>query len=142
MRIMGLDYGSHTVGVAVTDEYESLALPLKTVFREREDKLRRTISEICGIAASYKVGLVVIGLPLLMSGEEGTRARKTRDFAGKLAARLAIPVVFCDERLTTWEAEELLSEAGRPRARQKEVIDQMAAAIILEDYLRSREGTV
>lgn len=136
MRILGLDYGSKTVGVAMTDALGMTVQPYKTIQRERESKLRQTLSEIAEIVEQYQIKKIVMGLPLNMDDTEGDRAAKTRDFAEKLKLRVAVPIEFTDERLTTMEAEEILDQSGIPRSEQKKVIDQVAAQLILEQYLR------
>lgn len=136
MRILGLDYGSKTVGVAMTDVLGMTVQPYKTIQRERESKLRQTLSEIAEIVEQYQIEKIVMGLPLNMDDTEGDRASKTRDFAEKLKLRVAVPIEFTDERLTTMEAEEILDQSGIPRSEQKKVIDQVAAQLILEQYLR------
>ena len=136
MRILGLDYGSKTVGVAMTDALGMTVQPYKTIKRDRESKLRQTLSEIAEIVEQYQIGKIVMGLPLNMDDTEGDRAAKTRDFAEKLKLRVAVPIEFTDERLTTMEAEEILDQSGIPRSEQKKVIDQVAAQLILEQYLR------
>lgn len=136
MRILGLDYGSKTVGVAMTDALGMTVQPYKTIQRDRESKLRQTLSEIAEIVEQYQIEKIVMGLPLNMDDTEGNRATKTRDFAEKLKLRVAVPIEFTDERLTTMEAEEILDQSGIPRSEQKKVIDQVAAQLILEQYLR------
>ena len=136
MRILGLDYGSKTVGVAMTDALGMTVQPYKTIQRDRESKLRQTLSEIAEIVEQYQIAKIVMGLPLNMDDTEGDRAAKTRDFAEKLKLRVAVPIEFTDERLTTMEAEEILDQSGIPRSEQKKVIDQVAAQLILEQYLR------
>lgn len=136
MRILGLDYGSKTVGVAMTDALGMTVQPYKTIQRDRESKLRQTLSEITEIVEQYQIEKIVMGLPLNMDDTEGDRAAKTRDFAEKLKLRVAVPIEFTDERLTTMEAEEILDQSGIPRSEQKKVIDQVAAQLILEQYLR------
>lgn len=136
MRILGLDYGSKTVGVAMTDALGMTVQPYKTIQRDRESKLRQTLSEIAEIVEQYQIEKIVMGLPLNMDDTEGDRAAKTRDFAEKLKLRVAVPIEFTDERLTTMEAEGILDQSGIPRSEQKKVIDQVAAQLILEQYLR------
>ena len=136
MRILGLDYGSKTVGVAMTDALGMTVQPYKTIQRDRESKLRQTLSEIAEIVEQYQIKKIVMGLPLNMDDTEGDRAAKTRDFAEKLKLRVAVPIELTDERLTTMEAEEILDQSGIPRSEQKKVIDQVAAQLILEQYLR------
>ncbi|SDZ79708.1 putative holliday junction resolvase [Oribacterium sp. KHPX15] len=136
MRILGLDYGSKTVGVAMTDPMGITVQPFKTILRDRESKLRKTLSEIQKIVSDYDVEKIVVGLPLNMDDTEGERALRTRDFVEMLKLRVTVPVEFTDERLTTMEAAEILDESGIKRSEQKRVIDQVAAQLILEQYLR------
>lgn len=136
MRILGLDYGSKTVGVAITDPMGITVQPLKTIFRDRETKLRKTLAEIEKIVEDNDVEKIILGLPLNMDDSEGDRAMATRTFAEKLALRVTVPIEFADERLTTIEAAEILDESGVKRCDQKQYIDQVAAQIILEQYLR------
>lgn len=135
MRILGLDYGSRTVGVAITDPTGMIAQPLRTIVRERESALRKTLSEIAEIVKTYEVERIILGLPLNMDDSEGERAEKTRSFADLLAKRVSVPIEFMDERLTTVEAGEILDESGVPRSGQKKMIDQVAAQLILEAYM-------
>ena len=120
----------------MTDALGMTVQPYKTIQRERESKLRQTLSEIAEIVEQYQIEKIVMGLPLNMDDTEGDRAAKTRDFAEKLKLRVAVPIEFTDERLTTMEAEEILDQSGIPRSEQKKVIDQVAAQLILEQYLR------
>ena len=136
MRILGLDYGSKTVGVAITDPMGITVQPLKTIFRDRETKLRKTLAEIEKIVEDNDVEKIILGLPLNMDDSEGDRAMATRAFAEKLALRVTVPIECADERLTTIEAAEILDESGVKRCDQKQYIDQVAAQIILEQYLR------
>ena len=140
MRILGLDYGARTVGVAICDPLGLTAQPLETVFRKEENKLRRTYARLEEICRARGADLLVVGLPLNMDGSEGERARLARDFGATLSRRTGLPVEYEDERLTTREAGELLSESGMPRDRRKTVIDQLAAVLILESYLKRKES--
>lgn len=141
MRIMGLDYGSRTVGVALTDPTGLIAQPHCTLTRDREAKLRKTLQEIESMVLEYQVERIVLGLPFNMDDSEGERAEKTRAFREKLAQRVSVPIEFVDERLTTMAAQEILDESGVPRSEQKQMIDQVAAQLILEEYMQrmSRE---
>ncbi len=136
MRILGLDYGSKTVGVAITDPMGITVQPLKTIVRDRESALRKTLKEIQEIVEDNEVEKIILGLPLNMNDTEGDRAKLTREFAEKLKLRVSVPIEFEDERLTTMEAAEILDESGVKRCEQKKVIDQLAAQLILEQYLR------
>ncbi len=136
MRIMGLDYGSRTVGVAVTDAQNMSAQPLLTITRSREDKLRRTLARIDSLISEYDIGTIVLGHPLNMDDTEGSRAKKTEEFRDLLIKRTSLPVILWDERLTTVEADEILAENGVKPENRKDTIDQVAAVLILESYMR------
>ena len=138
-RILGLDFGDRTVGVAVTDGLGLTAQGVETIFRERPTHLRKTYARIEGLIEEYDISRIVLGLPLNMDDSEGDRAEKTREFGDALERRTGIPVIYQDERLTSVAAAELLSEAGIPAKDHKEKIDMVAAQLILEDYLRSHE---
>ena len=140
MRILALDYGSKTVGLAITDALGYTVLPYKTLWREREGKLRQTVRAICEVVEKESVGEVVLGLPLNMDGSRGERAEKATIFYALLKKNLSCPLIFFDERLSTVEAREILDKNGVPREKQKEVLDQVAAQVILEDYLRSKSS--
>lgn len=137
MRIMGLDYGSKTVGVALTDPLGITAQPLETITRESENKLRRTLARLETIVSEYHVDSIVLGLPVNMDGSVGDRAVKSLEFKEKLEKRLQIPVTMQDERLTTVEADAILDEMRVPHSERKQYIDKIAAAFILEDYMNS-----
>ncbi len=134
-RVLGLDYGSKTVGVAVTDALGLTAVSLETIKREKENHLRSTYRRIAELIDEYGVELAVVGLPLNMDGSEGERAKLARQFAEELARRTGVDIVMQDERLTTAEAEELLAMTGKRRGNTKDRIDAVEAAIILTDYL-------
>ena len=138
MRILALDYGSKTVGLAITDALGYTVLPYKTLWREREGKLRRTVKAICEVVLEENIEEVVLGLPLNMDGRRGERAEKATVFYDLLKKNLSCPLVFFDERLSTVEAKAILDENAVPANKQKEVLDQVAAQVILEDYLRSK----
>ena len=135
MRILGLDYGEKTLGVAVSDELEVTARELETIERERPTHLRRTFARLEALIEEYGIQKAVLGLPLNMDGSEGDRAEKTRAFAEALERRTGLEIIFQDERLTTVEADEILEERGVPRQQRKKTIDALAAALILQDYL-------
>ena len=139
MRILGLDYGARTIGVAVSDSSGKLALPLETVRRKEENKLRRSLARIQQLCAEYGAERIVIGLPLNMDDTEGERARLTRLFGDHVTRRTGLPVVYEDERLTSVEADELLAEGGVPWKDRKKTEDQIAAALILRSYLEKEE---
>ena len=137
MRIMGLDYGSRTVGVAVSDALGLTAQGAETVTREEENKLRKTLRRIEELAREYEVERIVLGYPKHMNNSLGDRAEKTEAFKEMLERRLGLPVVLWDERLTTVAAERILMESGVRRENRKEVIDKVAAGLILQGYLDS-----
>lgn len=137
MRIMGLDYGAKTVGVAISDELLLTAQPVETITRTRESKLRQTLSRIETLMEEYQVEKVVIGLPKKLNNEEGDRCEKTREFAKMLEQRTGLEVVFWDERLTTVAADAVLAEAGVAKQNRKDYIDKVAASLILKGYLES-----
>ena len=134
-RIMGLDYGSKTVGVALTDPLRITSQPFETVVRKSENKLRQTLSRLEQIISEYDVRLIVLGCPLNMDGSAGERARKTLEFKELLEKRTDMEVVLQDERLTSVEADGLLEEMDIPGSERKKYIDQLAASLILKDYM-------
>ena len=129
MRILGLDYGSKTVGVALSDATCLIAQPLETIERKQENKLRQTYARIEALVVEHDVDKIVLGLPKMMNNTEGPRVQATREFAENLERRTGLPIIFEDERLTTVE------ETGVCVSGRKEHIDKMAAAIILQSYL-------
>lgn len=135
MRIMGLDYGNKTVGVAISDEMMLTAQPIETIWRERTGKLRRTFARLEDLIEEYDVETIVIGLPKRLNNEEGERCELTRKFGDKLEQRTGLTVVYQDERLTTVAADAVLDESGVRKDRRKQYIDKMAASIILQGYL-------
>lgn len=138
MRIMGLDFGSKTVGVALSDSLLITAHGLEIIGRKEENKLRRTLARIEELIQEYEVTEIVLGLPKNMNGTEGERVALTREFAEKLERRTGLPVIFWDERLTTVAADKAMMEAGIRRERRKEYVDKIAASLILQGYLDSR----
>ena len=138
MRMMGLDYGTKTVGVAVSDPLGITAQAVETIERKAENKLRQTLARIEALAKEYEVEKFVIGLPKHMNNDIGERAVKSMEFGEMLHRRTGIEVVMWDERLTTASAERTLMEAGVRRENRKQVIDQIAAVFILQSYLDSR----
>ncbi len=138
MRIMGLDFGSKTVGVAMSDPTLLIAQPLEIIRRKEANKLRQTLARIEALAVEYEVEEIVLGLPLNMDDSEGERALLTREFKDKLERRTGLCVHFWDERLTTVEADNAMMEAGIRRENRKEYVDKIAAAFILQGYLDYR----
>ena len=137
MRILGLDYGSKTVGVAVSDPLGLTAQSVETIWRKQENKLRQTLARIEELAAEYQEEKIVLGLPKNMNNTIGERAEKTLEFREMLERRTGLPVVMWDERLTTVEAERTLMEASVRRENRKQYLDQLAAVFILQGYLDS-----
>ena len=138
MRIMGLDYGTKTVGVAVSDPLGITAQAVETIERKAENKLRQTFARIETLAKEYEVEEFVLGLPKHMNNDIGERAEKSMEFGEMLRRRTGIEVIMWDERLTTVSAERTLIEAGVRRENRKQFIDQIAAVFILQSYLDSR----
>lgn len=139
MRILGLDFGSKTVGVAVTDPLGITAQGVEIIRRDSPKKLRKTLARIEELVRQYDIERIVLGYPVMLSGSEGERALKTKEFAVLLEKRLNLEIVFQDERLTTVEANEIMDEMGIKKEERKKYVDQIAATIILEDYMRKQE---
>lgn len=137
MRIMGLDYGSKTVGVAMSDELLITAQVLETITRKDENKLRKTLARIEEIVKEYQVGTIVLGYPKNMNNTLGDRIERTMEFKEALERRCNLPVILWDERLTTIAAEKSLMESKVRREHRKDYVDQVAAAFILQGYLDS-----
>lgn len=138
MRIMGLDFGSKTVGVAVSDSLLVTAQGLEIIRRKEENKLRQTLARIEALIVEYEVGEIVLGLPKNMNATEGDRVRLTMEFQEKLERRTGLPVHLWDERLTTVSARKAMMEAGIRRENRKEYVDKIAAALILQGFLDRR----
>lgn len=137
MRVMGLDYGSKTVGVAVSDLLGITAQGVETIERKDENKLRQTLARIEALIQEYEVNKIVLGFPKNMNNTIGERAQKSLEFKEKLERRTGLPVVMWDERLTTVEAERTLMESGVRRENRKKYVDKIAAVFILQGYLDS-----
>ncbi len=138
-RIICLDYGSKTVGVAVTDSLGLTVQPVETIWRESENKLRRTLARIGELIEQYDTDRIVIGLPYNMDDTVGQRAEKALEFAQKIEKRFGIKPIMHDERLSTESAKEILGEMGITGRESKQYIDKIAAVCILEDYLNERK---
>ena len=141
MRIMGLDYGAKTVGVAISDALLLTAQGVETIFRTQENKLRQTLARIKSLCEEYEVTEIVLGFPKNMNNTIGDRAEKSLEFAEMLKKRTGLPVVMWDERLTTVEAEHTLMESGVRRENRKKYVDKIAAVFILQGYLDARART-
>ena len=135
MRILGLDFGSKTVGVAVSDGLLLTAQGVETIERKDENKLCKTCARIEELIAEYEITEIVLGLPKNMNNTEGERVEKTKAFGEMLERRTGLPVHYWDERLTTVAAEQILMESGVRRENRKAVIDKVAAGLILQGYL-------
>ncbi len=135
MRILGLDYGSKTVGVAVSDPLGITAQGVETIERREENKLRRTLARIEELCIEYEVEKIVLGLPKNMNNTIGDRAQSSEQFREMLERRTGLPIVMWDERLTTVSAERVLKENGVRREDRKKYIDKIAAVFILQSYL-------
>ena len=135
MRIMGLDFGSKTVGVAVSDPLGITAQPIEIVRRKSENKLRQTLARIEELIREYQVTQLVLGLPKNMNNTLGERAEKSLEFKEMLERRTGLPVVMWDERLTTVEANRALMEGNVRREERGKYVDALAAVLILQCYL-------
>ncbi len=130
MVLLGLDIGEKRIGLAASDRLGKTAQPLDTIKRDDE-----TLRRLSALVRERGVERLIVGLPLRMDGSEGAQARDVRSYAGELSSTLGVPVEFVDERLTTREAESLLSEAGAPRRVRRGASDRLAAALILRAYM-------
>lgn len=137
MRVMGLDYGSKTVGVAISDPLGITAQGIETIERKEENKLRQTLARIEALVKEYEVEKIVLGFPKNMNNTIGERAEKSLELKEKLERRIGIPVIMWDERLTTVEAERTLIESKVRRENRKKYVDKIAAVFILQGYLDS-----
>jgi putative holliday junction resolvase len=131
-RLLGLDVGTKTIGLALSDVTRSIATPYETI---RRTKFTSDAKILGDIVDKMEVGGLIIGLPINLDGSEGPRAQSTRAFARNLAKHIDLPMAFWDERLSTAAVERHLIEADAPRKRRAEVIDRMAAAYILQGAL-------
>ena len=136
-RVMALDVGGRRIGVAMSDPTRVLASPLTTL---RAEPRPRAIGQIAELVAQHNVAEVVVGLPLTLSGEVGPQAKLVQAFVAELQAALAVPLHMFDERLTSVAADRLMQELGIKPERRRERIDEVAASIILQDFLDSRRG--
>ena len=137
MRVLGLDYGSKTVGVAISDPLGLTAQGVETIWRKQENKLRQTLARIEELISEYQVERIVLGYPKNMNNTVGERALKSLEYKEKLEKRTGLPIVLWDERLTTVEANRTLMEAKVRRENRKQYLDELAAIFILQGYLDS-----
>ena len=135
---MGLDYGSKTIGVAVSDPMGLTAQGLEIIRREEENKLRKSLRRIEELVKEYQVEEIVLGFPKNMNNTIGERAEKSLQLKETLERRLGLPVIMWDERLTTVEADRTLIEAGVRRKKKKKYVDMIAAVFILQGYLDAK----
>jgi len=140
LRIMGLDFGAKTVGVAISDSLLLTAQGIEIIRRKEENKQRQTLARIEELIKEYEVKEIVLGMPYNMDDTIGERGRKTLEFKENLERRSGLKVILQDERLTTFEAEERMAETGVKKAKQKEYIDMLAAMIILQGYLDGKDN--
>lgn len=138
MRIMGLDFGSKTVGVAISDPLLITAQGIEIIRRKEENKLRQTLARIEELIVEYGVEEIVLGYPKNMNNTEGVRVELTKEFQDKLERRTGLPVYLWDERLTTVAADKAMMEAGIRREERKEHVDRITACFILQGYLDKR----
>ena len=134
-RIIGLDFGSKTTGVAVSDPFGWTAQGVEIIRRKEENKLRKTLARIEELVKEYGASRIVLGLPKNMNNSLGDRAEKSLAFKEMLERRTGLPVVMWDERLTTVAADRTMMEAGIRREHRKEYVDEIAAVFILQNYL-------
>ena len=137
MRILGLDYGSKTVGVAISDPLGITAQGVETIWRKQENHPRQTLARIEELVSEYHVEKIVLGYPKNMNNTIGERAQKSLEFKEMLERRTGLEVIMWDERLTTVEANRTLMEASVRRENRKQYLDQLAAVFILQGYLDS-----
>ena len=140
MRIMGLDFGSRTVGVAISDSLLLTAQGVEIIRRKEENKLRQTLARIEELIVENEVDEIVLGLPKNMNDTEGVRVELTKEFKEKLERRTGLPVYFWDESLTTVAADKAMMEAGIRRENRKDYVDMIAATLILQGYLDRRNN--
>ena len=138
MRVMGLDYGSKTMGVAISDELMMIATGLEIIRRDSEKKIRKTLIRIDELIAEYNIGKIVLGLPKNMNNTLGERAEKSLELKETLERRTGLEVIMWDERLSRVSAHKAMMEAG---IRRGNYVDSIAAAIILQGYLDSVAGS-
>lgn len=142
MRIMGLDFGSKTVGVAISDPLLMTAQGIEIIRRKEENKQRQTLARIETLIRDYQVEKIVLGLPKNMNDSLGPQAERTLEFKEKLERRTGLAVIMWDERLTTAAADQILMETGIPREKRKDHVDRIAAALILQGYLDYGEDRI
>jgi len=139
-RLLALDFGSKTVGVAITDELHVTISLFPVIRREKPTKFRKTFAEIEKILSTYEIEKIVLGFPYNMNGSKGKRCKETEIFKESLSQRIDIPIILYDERLTTVEAYDIMKEYKIDKSKQMEIVDSVAAAVILRSYLNQNEN--
>ena len=141
MRILGIDYGEKRIGLAVSDELEITARGISVIERKSKEA---SLDAIAAVVSEYRVGAVVVGYPLRLDGSAGIQCKKVDRFIASLQEIISVPVIAWDETLSTKEAEGLLRETGKAKRKQRGVVDRIAAAFILQDYLnqKARQGGI
>ena len=139
MKILGLDLGTRTVGIAISDALGMMAHGVET-FRFEENHYKKAILHVQQLVTMQRVSTIVLGLPKNMNGSIGERGQVTQEFAKKLEEAIKVPVILWDERLTTMQVERVLIQADVSRGKRKKVVDKMAATIILQSYLDSSKA--
>lgn len=134
MRVLAIDYGAKAIGLAICDELQLTVRPLTTIRRERLNA-KQLIGRVCELVGEHEVETLVIGLPLNMDGTRGEAVEKVEKFIAGLQPHLSIPVATIDERLTSYEADQILREMGVSQKERKAKSDEYAAVLILQDYL-------
>ena len=140
MRIMGLDFGTKTVGVAISDPLLITAQGKEIIRRDKSSKLRQTLARIEELVQSEEVSEIVLGYPKNMNNTEGDRVEATKEFKYMLERRTGLPVTLWDERLTTVAADKYMMDAGIRRENRKDYVDEIAAVFILQGYLDSKKA--
>lgn len=139
-RLLALDFGSKTVGVAITDELHVTISLFPVIRREKPTKFRKTFAEIEKILSTYEIEKIVLGFPYNMNGSKGKRCKETEIFKESLSQRIDIPIILYDERLTTVESYDIMKEYKIDKSKQMEIVDSVAAAVILRSYLNQNEN--
>jgi putative holliday junction resolvase len=138
LRYLALDVGNRRIGVAVSDELGLTAQPVLTL--ERRSRRREDLRSLARLSRRFGVTGIVVGNPVHLSGDQSPQAAKTQSFAAELGELTGLPIHLWDERLTSHEAHQILYESGRPRQEHRRVVDQVAATLILQSFLKAQES--
>jgi len=138
MRVMAIDYGTKAIGVAICDELQLTVRPLTTIRLEKQNQMP-LVERIGELAREHEIGVLVVGLPLNMNGTRGDAAEKVEKFVADLRPHLSMPIILIDERLTSYEADQILREMGLGQKERKAKSDEYAAVLILQDYLDGQQ---